>query len=103
MNMVDPSKNPQVERRIREFLAALNSGGAPIETLSPTAARKVLVDAQASVPLDLPACDIEEKSVTQDGLQVSLTIVRPAGSTQHSAWFPFHPRRRLDPWRLPNA
>jgi len=65
MNIVDPSKNPQIERRIREFLAALNSGGAPIETLSPAAARKVLVDAQASVPLDLPACDIEEKSVTR--------------------------------------
>src|SRR5205814_3731814 len=82
MNTVNASKNPQVERRIREFLAALNSSGAaPIETLSPAAARKVLVDAQASVPLDLPACDIEEKSVTQDGLQVNLTIVRPAGST----------------------
>jgi len=24
MNAVDPSKNPQVERRIREFFAALN-------------------------------------------------------------------------------
>ncbi len=92
MNIVDPSKNPQVERRIREFLAALNSGGgAPIETLSPAAARKVLVDAQASVQLDLPACDIEEKSVTQDGLQVRLTIVRPAGST--GTGLPFHPRR----------
>jgi acetyl esterase len=90
MNTVDPSKNPQVERRIREFLAALNSGGGdPIETLSPAAARKVLVDAQASVPLDLPACDIEEKSVTQDGLQVSLTIVRPAGSTSTLPGFLF--------------
>ena len=35
----------------------------------------------ASVPLDLPACDIEEKSITQDGLEVSLTIVRPADNT----------------------
>src|SRR5690242_1449115 len=78
---VDPSKNPQIERRVREFLAALNSGGPPIETLAPAAARKVLVDAQASVPLDLPACDIEEKTIAQDGLKVSLTIVCPAGST----------------------
>jgi hypothetical protein len=31
MNTGDPSKNPQFERRIREFLAALNSGGAPID------------------------------------------------------------------------
>ena len=89
MNTVDPSKNPQVERRIREFLAVLNSGGPPIETLSPTAARKVLVDAQASVSLDLPPCDIEEKSITQDGLQVSLTIVRPAGSTSTLPGFLF--------------
>jgi len=27
MNTVNASKNPQVERRIREFLAALNSSG----------------------------------------------------------------------------
>lgn len=81
MNMIDPTKNPKVEHRIREFLEALNSGGGkPIETLTPAEARKVLVDAQASVPLNLPACDIEEKAITQDGLKVSLHIVRPAGS-----------------------
>jgi acetyl esterase/lipase len=89
MKTVDPSKNPQIERRIREFLAVLNSGGPPIETLSPAAARKVLVDAQASVQLELPACDIEEKSITQDGLQVKLTIVRPAGSTSTLPGFLF--------------
>ncbi len=81
MNLIDPAQNPKVEHRVREFLKTLNSGGGkPIETLTPAAARKVLVDAQASVPLDLPACDIEAKTITQDGLQVSLTLVRPAGS-----------------------
>jgi len=55
MKPIDPSQNPKVEHRIREFLNALNSaGGKPIETLRPTEARKVLVDAQASVPLKLP-------------------------------------------------
>ncbi len=78
---IDPAQNPKVDHRVREFLRALNSsGGPPIETLKPAAARKVLVDAQASVPLDLPACDVESKTITQDGLKVSLTIVRPAGS-----------------------
>ena len=81
MTTIDPAQNPKVEHRIREFLKALNSGGGkPMETLTPAEARKVLVDAQASVPLDLPACDIEEKTITQDGLKVSFTIVRPAGS-----------------------
>jgi hypothetical protein len=81
MKTIDPAENPKVEHRIREFLKALNSGGGkPIEALTPAEARKVLVDAQASVPLDLPACDIEEKTIKQDGLKVSLNIVRPGGS-----------------------
>jgi acetyl esterase/lipase len=82
MITIDPANNPKVEFRIRDFLRALNSsGGKPIETLTPAEARKVLVDAQASVPLDLPPCDIEAKTITQDGVTVKLTIVRPAGST----------------------
>jgi acetyl esterase len=81
MNTINPAQNPKVEHRIRDFLKALNSsGGKPIETLTPAEARKVLVDAQASVQLDLPPCDIEAKTISQDGLTVSLTIVRPAGS-----------------------
>ena len=81
MNTIDPAQNPKVEHRIRAFLKALNSsGGKPMETLTPAEARKVLVDAQASVPLQLPACDIEEKTIAQDGLKVRLHIVRPAGS-----------------------
>jgi acetyl esterase len=80
MKPINAFENPKVEHRIREFLKALNSGGGPpIETLSPAKARRVLIDAQSSVPLDLPACDIEAKTITQGGLQVSLTIVRPAG------------------------
>jgi acetyl esterase/lipase len=81
MSAVNPTQNPKVEHRIRDFLKALNSGGGkPIETLTPAEARQVLVDAQASVRLALPACDLEAKTITQDGLKVSLTIVRPAGS-----------------------
>ena len=81
MTAINPAQNPKVDHRVREFLKALNSGGGkPIETLTPAEARKVLVDAQASVRLELPACDIEAKTITQDGLEVSLTIVRPAGS-----------------------
>jgi acetyl esterase len=81
MKSIAPSQNLKVEHRIREFLAALNSsGGKPIESLTPVEARKVLVDAQASVPLELPPCDVEEKSIEQDGITVNLHIVRPAGS-----------------------
>ena len=81
MKPIDPSENPKVEHRIREFLKSLNSaGGSPMETLTPSEARQVLVDAQASVPLELPPCDLEEKTITQDGVEVRLSIVRPVGS-----------------------
>jgi acetyl esterase len=81
INVINSAENPKVEHRVREFLKALNSGGGkPMETLTPAEARKVLVDAQASVRLDLPACDIEAKTIAQDGLEVSLTIVRPEGN-----------------------
>lgn len=85
-----PSENPTVERHTRDFLRALNSsGGEPLETLTPVEARQVLVDAQSSIALDLPACDISEKTITQDGLAVRLTIVRPPGLTEHGPAFMF--------------
>jgi acetyl esterase len=78
---IDPAWNPKVEHHVRKFLEALNSsGGKPLETLSPAEARAVLVNAQASVSLELPPCDVERKRVTEDGLNLDLTIVRPAGS-----------------------
>lgn len=87
---IDPAENPTVEHNIRTFLRALNSaGGKPLETLSPADARLVLVNAQASVPLELPACDVSEETITADGLTVRLTIVRPAGKKEKSPAFMF--------------
>lgn len=87
---VDPAENPKVERHVRAFLKALNAaGGPPLETLSPADARQVLVGAQASVALDLPPCDIEDRTITQDGIEVPITIVRPAGLTEKRPVFMF--------------
>jgi acetyl esterase/lipase len=82
MSSIDPSQNPKVDHRIRKFLQALNaSGGKPIETLAPEEARQVLVDAQKSAAVELPPCDVEEKTIVQDGVEVRLHVVRPAGAT----------------------
>lgn len=87
---IDPALNPKVEHRVRELLKILNSsGGRPMETLSPTEARQVLVDAQASVKLDLPPCNIENRKITQDGIDINLTIVRPKGVTEKRPAFMF--------------
>lgn len=73
---------PTAEYHIRSFLNALNSsGGAPMETLSPTAARAVLTEAQSSVRVNLLPTDISTKTITADGQKIELTIVRPKGVT----------------------
>ncbi|TNW20767.1 alpha/beta hydrolase [Xylella fastidiosa] len=70
--------SPGVEHRTQAFLEDLaKGGGAPIETLSPANARQVLVNAQKGAKL--PPADVSEKTITIDGKQIVLNIVRPAG------------------------
>lgn len=70
--------SPGVERNTQVFLDALaKGGGQPLETLSPAAARQVLAGAQKGARL--PAADVSEKTITVDGRQIVLNIVRPAG------------------------
>lgn len=79
-----------VEPTTQSFLQALEAGGGkPLEQLSPQDARAVLVGAQASVKLDLPKADVSEKTITVDGQQIKLTIVRPAGVTKTLPAFMF--------------
>lgn len=68
-----------VEHTTQNFLEALaKGGGQPLETLTPAAARQVLVGAQEGAKL--PAADVSQKTITVDGKQIKLHIVRPAGA-----------------------
>ena len=72
--------NPMVEHNVQSFLNDLAaSKSKPIEQLPPKEARAVLAGAQSGVKLELPKADVSQKTITENGLQVSLTIVRPAG------------------------
>lgn len=82
-----------VEPTTQAFLQALEAGGGkPLEQLSPADARAVLVGAQASVKLQLPKADVTEKTISADGQQIKLTIVRPTGSAKKTlpAFMFFH-------------
>jgi acetyl esterase len=65
---------------VREFLKGLNTGGPGLETLSPAAARMVLVNAQKSVKIDYSGITESEKTIKADGHTIKLNIVRPVGS-----------------------
>jgi acetyl esterase/lipase len=73
--------DPRLSRGVKAFLKVLNSsGGPPLETLPPLAAREVLVNAQASVPVDLSGIEESDKIITADGYTIKLNIVRPEGA-----------------------
>jgi acetyl esterase len=72
--------DPRLSRGVKAFLKALNSsGGPPLETLPPLKAREVLVNAQASVPVDLSGIEESERTISADGYPIQLNIVRPEG------------------------
>ncbi|SFO72835.1 Acetyl esterase/lipase [Chitinophaga sp. YR627] len=75
---VNPDNDPNIDRHTKAFLHALNnSGGAPLETLSPKDAREVLVGAQKSVKVDISGITVTDKTITQDGQTIKIHIVRP--------------------------
>ncbi len=82
---------PGVERNTAEFLKALE-GGKPLETMTVADARAVLVGAQAGAKVALPPAQVSEKIIRTEGGEISLTIVRPAGSgkTTLPAFMFFH-------------
>jgi acetyl esterase len=76
---LEVADDPRLATEVKAFLKMLNSGSVPLETLPPLEARQVLVDAQASVQVDLSGIDESEKMITADGYPIKLNIVRPEG------------------------
>ena len=63
-----------VEGRIQAFLEALAAGGGkPMEQMTPTEARAVLVGTQSSVAIGLPKVDVTLRTITSDGQTVKLS------------------------------
>lgn len=72
------------------FLDTLEIGdGPPMETLTPEAARAVLVGAQKSVELELPPAVVHEKVITVDDGSITLHIVRPKSARGNLPAFMF--------------
>lgn len=75
----DYTTDPHLSTEVRQFLKQLNSSGVAVESLPFQDARQLLVDAQASVKVDLSGIDVSEKTIQTDGFTIKLNIVRPAG------------------------
>jgi acetyl esterase/lipase len=77
----DAGPDTAIEHHTRALLKKLNSaGGPPLESLSPEEARQVLVGLQASVAVELPLAEVSHIPFEHAGEQLTLTVVRPAGT-----------------------
>ena len=56
--------DPHLDEGTKAFLKVLNAGGPPVESLSKQDARNVLINAQASVKVNMSGVDISEKTIT---------------------------------------
>ena len=83
--LVDPHLSPAV----KALLTPLNAPGPAVESLSEQDSRNLLINLQASVKVDLSGIDESEKTITQDGYVVKLTIVRPIGNNKKLPLFIF--------------
>jgi acetyl esterase/lipase len=80
MQVIDPAVDEAIDHRVRAFLKKLNAaGGKAMEEMTPQEARQVLVTVQTSEPLDLPPAKVSNVRISQDGQEVDLTVVHPAG------------------------
>lgn len=88
--VVDPAVDEDLSRPVRAFLKSLNSGGGPpIEELSPEAARRVLIELQASAGVELPPATVRTVSIDHGGQEVVLRVVHPAGAERTVPAFMF--------------
>jgi acetyl esterase len=83
--LVDPHLSPSV----KAFLTPLNGPGSAVDSSSEQDSRNFLINLQASVNVNLSGIDESEKTVTQDGYTVKLTIVRPEGNKNKLPLFIF--------------
>jgi acetyl esterase/lipase len=75
------SNDQHLSKAVKQFLALLNENWSLTESLSPEEVRKIFAGAQGAVAVDLSGIAETQKTISCDGLEILLNIVRPAAST----------------------
>lgn len=90
ISVVPYTADPHLDRGTKAFLKMLNTSGAPpLETLTPQEAQQGLVQAQASVEVDISGIEVSPKTITSEGYTIQLYIIRPEGVREKLPVFMF--------------
>jgi acetyl esterase/lipase len=73
----NPATDPQIDPKIRSFLAELNKDSSPFWEKPGPEVRAVLTGLQARTPVDLSGVAISEKTISENGQSVKLYIMKP--------------------------
>jgi acetyl esterase len=77
MSAVDATRDPNIDPKIRAFLAELNKNNSPFWEKPGPEVRATLTGLQAKTPVDMSGVSITEKNISENGRDVKLYIVKP--------------------------
>src|SRR5215475_944395 len=73
----DAANDPQIDPKVRAFLAELNKDSSPFWGLPQPRPQEILTTLQNKTPVDMSGVSTVEKTITQDGRSVKLYIMKP--------------------------
>ena len=78
---IDVSADAHLEPNVRSFLSDLNKNPSPFWELPQPKPQEILSGLQNQTPVDMSGVTTVEKTITQDGRQVKLYIMKPEHMT----------------------
>jgi acetyl esterase len=75
--MLDPTTDPNIDPKIRSFLAEVNKDTSPVWEKPGPEIRATLTALQSKTPVDMSGVKTASRTISQDGRDVKLYIVEP--------------------------
>jgi acetyl esterase len=89
-SMIDPARDPAIDRRSRAFLEELNKDSTPFWELPGDEPRNIVTALQAQTPVDLSGIEIDQREIAVEGRRITLYVVRPEAVTGAVPAFMFY-------------
>jgi acetyl esterase len=89
-SMIDPARDPAIDRRSRAFLQELNKDSSPFWERPGDEPRNIVTALQNQTSVDLSGIEIDERQIPIDGRRITLYIMRPEAATATVPVFMFY-------------
>jgi len=73
----DPAKDPNIDPKVKEFLAEINKDASPFWELPQPKPQDILTRIQDKTPVDMSGVTTTEKTIKEDGREFKLHIMKP--------------------------